>query len=484
MNGFTLFSIGRYKTRENISNDWQQASLNVMSNNLLTNVTFNQEVNTNTLLGRGIFYTLIRFNYQNGDRDFSSLSDSTILPFSYVGSQNAEYPYAYDNETITRTLSVYPQAGYVFPLWKGINLNTSIAYSHKDEKLRYTETTTNSEHAVYNRYIASIRFEKNSGLFRMGMGAQLSSNRYSGNIFGGWRDRSQFFFSPQLNMGLVFSPKHRLNLGYAYDISSVELSNLSHLTRGLNYNEVSLSSTLTNPFKKETQLSINYSIFDLFTRTTFYLYTNYIHNNQPKQIITQQGLVSMRGYGDDGSLNSLTSKLYLSKGLSFMPMDVKLTGGYSYSAYSLLIDGIDGKMKTKDATTSLSFTSRFKSSVNAELSANYHYRNYLSTATAVSNSSYGRGLSGKIILVHKNFSGDVTGTYDNIHSRGYSQDVFNLGFSAIYKLKHLHFKLLGDNILHPRSMQWWSVYNTSYYTSSTQYQKIAGYIQAGMSYIF
>ena len=313
-------------------------------NNLLS-TQFVQDLNTNSSIGNGILYSYVHIEASNRNNDFQILSNNHLLPIQYVPTQEENLPYMFLNNTISREISIYPEIGYVFPLFKGINLNSSLSYLHSTDKLIYSENETNSDISHFNKYQANIRLEKNKGLFRFGLGAKFSINSYKGKIFNDSKSTKKNI-SPELSMQLIFSPKHQLNISAYYDTKPIEIEFLSKEHRVTGYNEILSGSTITNFFNNEINISMNYNIFDLYTNTMFFLFANYTNkNNLPKSSITQDGIISTTTYQNGGNQNVYTVKSYINKGLSFIPVDTKLTCSYSQTEYDLLINESNNQTK-------------------------------------------------------------------------------------------------------------------------------------------
>lgn len=303
LNAYTNFNLGRYNTRQVLGNSIGLRSISSNNKKELTSIQFIQDLNSNLIIGSGILYAYVHIGTANRDNDYHILSDSLLLPVTYTPVQEGDYPYAFSNNTVNRETSVSAEIGYVFPLFKGINLNTSLSYSHSREKLSYTEDETTSDVLRNNKYLAGIRLEKNKGTFRFGLGGRFSVNDCHETIPG--KNDTKGFASPELSMQFVFSPKHRLNLQATYDTKPTEIGFLSEQQRVTGYNGLSQGSTVTDLFSNEANVSLNYSIFDLYTNTTFFAYASYINKrNLPESCISQEGIANTITYKDGANRTS------------------------------------------------------------------------------------------------------------------------------------------------------------------------------------
>lgn len=483
LNASTQFNLGKYDTKQNLNSNTNNKSISSNNKNNLLSTQFVQDLNTNSSIGNGILYSYIHIEASNRNNDFQILSDNQLLPIQYAPTQEKDFPYIFLNNTINQKISISPEIGYVFPLFKGINLNSSLSYLHSTDKLTYSDNETNSDISKFNKYQANVRLEKNKGFFRFGLGANFSINNYRKKIEDSKSTKG--FISPELSMQLVFSPKHQLNISASYDTKPIEIEFLSKEYRVTGYNEILSGSTITNLFNNETNVSMNYNIFDLYTNTMFFLFANYTNKKDlPKSCITQDGIISTTTYQNGGNQNVYTVKSYINKGLSFIPVDTKLTCSYSQTEYNILLNGSENQIKSQDITTGLSFTSRFKHAFNTELEVRYRYNNSTTSNTNIKNDMHEWNTTAKLHYSHKKINGYIYGSFQNIDNPFYEQKNFDIGFNCEYQIKNIKIKLLGKNLLHLKDQEWIGIYTTPYYTSTSLYQKIPGYLQCSLSYHF
>lgn len=483
INVSTRFNLGKYDAEQSLSNNISNKSFLADNNNDLLSTQFIQELSTNYILGNGLLYSYIRVDASNRDNSYRILSDSLLLPIDYLPTYEEEYPYIFVANTITRKLSVSPEVGYVFPLFKNVNLNASLSYDYFRNKLIYLDDRSIYEFSKWDKFQTNIRLEKNKGFFRFGLGVELSLNSYMGNVFD--KRDTKGFVSPELSASLIFSPKHRLNLSFIYDTKPTEIEFLAKNSRVAGYNEMLNGSSLTKWFNNEANISLNYSIFDLFTNTTFFLFASYIDkHNLPKSCISQNNIISSTTYQDGGKQRVCMMKSYLNKGLSFIPVDAKLTCSYALTEYNILLKESDNNVKSQNIVTGLNFSSRFKSAFNVELGVNYHYNTTTTSNTSIENDIHEWTATSKFHYSYKNIKAYIYGNFVNINNPFYEQDNIDVGFGFEYKINKIGIKLSGNNLLHLNNMEWIGIYNTSYYTSTSLYKKIPGYLLCSLSYRF
>lgn len=483
LNAYTNFSLGRYDARQVVDNSISRLSVSSDNRKELTSIRFLQDLNSNLVIGSGILYSYIHVEATNRDNDYNILSDSLLLPVPYTSTQEGDYPYMFSNNTVNRKTSVSAETGYVFPLFGDVNLNTSLSYSHSREKLSYTEDETESDVLSINKYLAGIRLEKNKGTFRFGLGGKFSINDCRESISD--KNDTKGFASPELSMQFVFSPWHRLNLQATYDTTPTEIGYLSKLYRVTGYNGLSQGSTVTNLFSNEAKVSLNYSIFDLYTNTTFFIFANYTSKrNLPMSCISQEGITNIITYRDGGEQDICMAKLYLNKGLSFLPVDARLTCSFSQTQYDVMLNNSENQIKLQNVATGLDFSSRFKAAFNAELEVSYNYQNNTTSGTSIKNDLHEWSATGKLHYSCRKVKAYIYGTFLNSENAYYNRNTVNLGFSCEYQIRKVGVKVSGRNLLHLKDMEWVGIYNTLYYTSTSLYKKVPGHLQLALSYRF
>lgn len=483
LNSSTRINIGKYNTWQTLENDITGNNISSENDKDLLSTQFIQDLNTNSAIGKGILYSYTHLEISERDNDYNLLTDSLLLPIAYSAGQGV-LPYNFSCRTINRKTSVSPEIGYIFPVLRNINLNTSLSYHYANDKITYSEEKENDNSLTLNKFQFATRLEKSKGLFRFGLGVAFSLNDYKGN----WSIDSKTnkcFVSPDISLQLVFSPKHRLSLSSSYEMRPTDVSYLAKLQRVVDYNEIISGSDITDFFSKEANVALNYSIFDLYTNTTFFLFANYMNNkNVPKECITQKDLVGSTTYQNNGEQEFLNVKTYLNKGLTFIPVDAKLTCSYAQTEYMVSLNNADNRIKAQSVSPGISFASRFKSAFNVELGVDYQYNSNTTSDTDIKNTIQEWDTTIKLHYSHNKIKATLYGTYLNIDNPSYRQDYFDIGFNIEYRLKDIGIKLLGRNLLHLENMEWLGIYHTPYYTSTSLYKKIPGHLQCSLSYSF
>lgn len=481
LNAATSFNLSHFSSFQKVDNEGI-SNVKALQENRLQKFQFTQELSTNYLLKRGILYSYINFSFSNGDGNYDLYTDQKLLPIDY--HEVSLNKYSFENSNNLHNALISPQLGYVFPLLWNVKLNTSLSYTFQHREFRYYEKTDSKDTFDWNKYMVNMAFEKNEGLFRFEIGASVSAHDYNSNI-SGLKTGMKWFVNPYTVLQLVFSQKHRLFLTASHDLESIEMEYLSRTSRVVGYNRIYDSSDITSPFSKSLKLSMKYYIFDLFSNTMFVFLAGYTNNsNCPQPYITQDGITNISKYDNNGRIENAYAKMNLTKGLGFAPVDAKLTCGYNYTSNNVVVNNKRNDIQTYTLSTDLGLSSRLKGVLNGEIAGNYRYNeNKISNADS-KNITNEWGMTLKMHYAYKKLKGFLYGTYTNMDNPYYDREIFDIGFNIEYRIKKVRLKLMGENLLHLNGLEWAGISTTPYYSSTTAYKKIPGYLQLGMSYNF
>lgn len=481
LNAATSFNLSHFSSLQDINNNGI-SNAKALQNNQLQKLQFTQELSTNYLLRGGVLYSYINFDFSNNDENYDLSTDQKLLPINY--DEVSQDKYLFENSNKLHNVLISPQLGYIFPLFKNVKLNTSLSYTFHHREFCYYDKTDSKDTFDWNKYMANVAFEKNDGLFRFEIGTSVSAHDYNSNI-SGLKTDIKWFTNPHILLQLVFSQRHRLSITASHDLEPIEMEYLSRASRVVGYNRIYASSDITSPFSRSSELSMKYYIFDLFSNTMFVFLTGYTNNsNYLQPYITQDGITNISKYDNNGKIENAYAKINLTKGLPFAPVDAKLTCGYNYTSNNVVVNNKRNDIQTYTLSTKLGLSSRFKGIFNGEIAGNYHYdENKISNADT-KNITNEWGITLKMHYAYKNLKGFLYGTYTNIDNQYYDREIFDIGFNIEYRMKKVRFKLAGENLLHLNGLEWAGISTTPYYSSSTIYKKIPGYLQLGMSYNF
>lgn len=482
LNAATSINLSHFSSFQKVNNEGI-SDVKALQDNHLQKFQFTQELSTNYLLKRGILYSYINFSFSNGDGNYGLSTDQKLLPIDY--DEVSQDKYLFKNSNNLHNTLISPQLGYIFPLFKNVKLNTSLSYTFQHREFCYYEKTDNNKNTFdWNKYMANVAFEKNEGLFRFEIGVSFSAHDYNSNI-SELRTGIKWFTNPYTLLQLVFSPKHRLAITASHNLEPIEMEYLSRTNRVEGYNRIYDSSDITSPFSRSSKLSMKYYIFDLFSNTMFVFLTGYTNNSNCLQpYISQDGITNISKYDNNGKIENAYAKMNLTKGLGFAPVDAKLTCGYNYTSNDVVVNNKRNDIQTYTLSTDLGLTSRLKGMFNGEIAGNYRYNENKISNADTKNITNKWGITLKMHYAYKKLKGFLYGIYTNMDNPYYDREIFDIGFNIEYRMKKVRFKLMGENLLHLNKVEWAGISTTPYYSSTTVYKKIPGYLQFGMSYNF
>lgn len=474
----TRFNFGNYENKQYTNNSF--ASDSFYANELRDSKSYNvtQELNTNYKAGTGILYAYVGLDIVSRDENYSLITDSLLFSTTIPS-----LGYNVNDDILEKRLSVNTEIGYILPIYKDINLNTSLSYHYN--AIDYSYKIPMSENINSNQYAyrANVRFEKAKGLFRFTVGGLVKWDDFNINTTKG--SYSKCMVEPNASLSLVFNPKHKLSLGASYNQMPYSINHFSDTTRIISYNQSLGKSEISDPFNKNANISLQYFIFDLYSRTSLFVYSNYTHtNNAPLMNIQQSGITNSIHYSNGGETDLFMSKILISKGLGFIPADIKLDASNTYTKTLSSINQILSTTSSNNTNVGLSIYSRFKSIINFEIGARYRHLYDESKAFNTNSHLNEWGANIKMKFAYKKFNANVYCSYDNINTNYYSQNFTDVGFHIGYDFKWFGIRVSGKNLLNMDKMEWITTTSNELFTSDIYYRKIPGSILLSLVYNF
>ncbi len=263
------------------------------------------------------------------------------------------------------------------------------------------------------------------------------------------------------------------------------INHFSDTTRIISYNQSLGKSEISDPFNKNANISFQYFIFDLYSRTSLFVYSNYTHtDNAPLMNIQQRGITNNIHYSNGGEIDLFMSKILISKGLGFIPADIKLDASHTCTKTLSSINQILSTTSSNNTNVGLSIYSRFKSIINFEIGVRYRHLYDESKAFNTNSHLNEWGTSIKMKFAYKKFNANVYCSYGNINTNYYSQNFTDVGFHIGYDFKWFGVRVSGRNLLNMDKMEWITTTSNELFTSDTYYRKIPGSIILSLVYKF
>lgn len=275
-----------------------------------------QQVNLNSLIGKGLLYGSVDFAFSKSERNLDVLS-SYELPNEY---KQADDSYYIDKDL--KKLNVAGAVGYVFPIFHKINLKWELSGQNSDS---WIDQNVDSEHLNSHNFGIYGGLMKNKGLFRFDAGVRFSDYGNNTNI-NGLVTKSVTKWEPSFATELRFSQQHSVAFGLSYKYVPTDIEALSRLSVINSYDEVTDASSYTKLGYNALNMNIAYKLYSLYSRTTIYTYLTYEKADNTEMLNYQNdGLLHNQNYMDGGEKETVSATLYANKGLGNLPIDAKLT---------------------------------------------------------------------------------------------------------------------------------------------------------------
>lgn len=472
------FSYGDYNNNDSIFNSSNLEKFNSFQSRNSSSYNISQQLNMNYQIGDGILYAYADIDAVLRDENYNLNSDSLL----FINSLPL-LTYPIDDNITDDKLSVRGEIGYILPIYKDINLNTSLAYHGESNSYSKTAPSIEKVTLLEQSYMGNVSIEKTKGLARFSVGGLFKKQDLQ--VSANQKDCKNYTIEPNATLALVFSPKHKLTFGASYSKEAYSINYFSDSTRILSYNQLLTKSKIDNPYSQNINSSLQYFIFDLYSRTSLFLYSSYTHSdNAPMMNIMQDGLVSSVYYTDGAQSDLFVSKASLSKGLGFMPADIKLNASYTYTETMSSTNSIINNMLYNNTNVGLSLNSRYNYWLNFEIEAKYGTLQSKSKTFEISNNMNEWSGSVKLKFHHKKFKGDIYYTYDHISTTDYNEKFNDIGFNLAYELGNIDLQLMGRNLLNINQMEWVNITSNELYSSQIYYRKIPGCLMLSLKYRF
>ena len=432
-----------------------------------------QQVNLNSLIGKGLLYGSVDFAFSKSERNLDVLS-SYELPNEY---KQADDSYYIDKDL--KKLNVAGAVGYVFPIFHKINLKWELSGQNSDS---WIDQNVDSEHLNSHNFGIYGGLMKNKGLFRFDAGVRFSDYGNCTNI-NGLVTKSVIKWEPSFATELRFSQQHSVAFGLSYKYVPTDIEALSRLSVINSYDEVTDASSYSRLGNNALNMNIAYKLYSLYSRTIIFMYLTYEKADNTEMLNYQNdGLLHSQNYMDGGKKETVNATLYANKGLGNLPIDAKLTTTFLWNRNEIAYNSIPCKMLIGNLKTDLGFVSRFKIPFNVEVDGLYNKLTNKVTDLNIDSSDKEFGGTAKLIFAKNKFASFVTGKWNKIENTSGSKILRDIDFSISYKIKKFTCKLSGTNIFHLNGINWLKQNVTPTYTSYVRYKQHSGNVMLSLTY--
>ncbi|MDR0371415.1 MAG: carboxypeptidase-like regulatory domain-containing protein [Prevotellaceae bacterium] len=447
-------------------------------------------------LGRHVLAANIYFSYADKPAIYAMQVDSLLLPVAliahndwYYGQQKtklkqiesgANFSFMYKINSsyfINSSLNVnINNQSYLSNIYRDIPSQTPVELSA--DSLRNDIKTD-----VYD-YNAGISFVKNKGLFRFKIGAFAHAYQFENNKFA---SESKVKLNPTAEVSLHFSQKHVLNVAYSASDSPIPADAFLSGIVFDSYQDYMQNSLTKHLYSSKYNANLTYRIYDLFSNTMVVFTSIYSRvKNSSTNDYFQDGLLTKYRPVSALPTDYFITKLFVNKGLGFIPWVIKFTGGYNHTSFSNHAMGIKNKLRVENTSGQLQLESNYRNRiVNFECKVGHEYFNNKSSLGAESAQRI-RRYGGKIKMnINKRLFTAVELEYAINEAPDYNRSQYNLNANINYVInKNFEIEAVGINILHPDKQYWVATSNNGVYISERYFRQIPGHLMLKVRYKF
>ena len=443
-----------------------------------------QDIEMKWLLSKGLLFGGGSFVFNKGKINSDIYTDVLLLPLPHING-NSIYPYFHEHTKKDMEKGFNAYIGGMYPVLNNIYLRGefSMSMNWNELNMAYPTGSINEETADLRVFKSYISLMKNKGVFRFNIGSYFSSYRQktSPELL---REKSLFYIEPHASIELVMNNRHRLMLSVSESVSPSTIDYFSRQILAKGYDNLQLPSNLSNPFAKNFKGNLSYVYFSLFNRLSMYGNLSYIKDRDTHiTVTTSKGLLISSFYQDGGWNNTLRARAYLSKGIGSFPLDIKLSGTYTYSKRNLIrVDKPDESIN-KGVDAKLDLVSRmYQSPINFEVGVRFNRLDQKFTNSDIHswNQEFGGVATAHVNI--ENFVFSVSGKSNRIEDAEAKRYFRDLDFSVKYKLNKLDIKLQGENVFHLKDNEWMKEVLTPTVQSTILYRRLPGHILLSLCY--
>lgn len=481
LRAYTKVNYGDYRINNIAQNSYNGNKTDAEENDKMRSVDILQQLGLNFLVNQGLLYCNMDFRLNTGNQTYNLLTNADIPIMFQEGDED------YWARNRGKALSLGGNIGIVYPILKEkANFKGEIGVSYKNNENEFVvpidEVNENMETGKMYAYAGVM---KNKGLFRFDAGTSLTRHRVATSLHMSEKKKDEVWgIEPIFNVGIHFSKQHKMLLSSSYSMCPTDPYSLSRMPLLKGYNDIQQVSEYNSLLSKRWNTSFTYQYFDLFSRTTLFLYAMYEKNNDTYLTeYSSEGIIHYTTFKDGGQDHSFTSSFYLNKGINGTPLDLKATANYTYSTAGLIRESIQMESMLGVLNTSLGVSSRFRSfPINFDLKGTYNLVNNKIDALDISTSNKEYGCSLQLTYSNKAFSASLTGKTTKSTNSSYEYSLKDMDFLLSYQINKFKLKISGSNIFHLNGREWLTEKVTPNVVSYIKYVRHSGYLLLSLSY--
>jgi hypothetical protein len=391
----SLFSNTVIKDNERATNQLMQQQINAEGYATTNSLTTKQNLTLMKGLGKHLFVSEASFAHDNKPFVYSMKSDSLLLPLPlitydgfYRGRQNLNLTNTTGNINALFLLKInqscFLRTGISTATTKQTYSSSIYQINMGQETLLTDENFANNHSIRMNDYNFTMALIKNKGFLRFRLGA--SSHIYGFEVEGieTNNDIKAVKLNPDIDISLNFSDRHALHLSGG---ASDNLLPAEAFVSGIvfnSYQRYTHNSGIWKLYNPGYHFSAMYKLFDLFSNTMIianWIYNrtqnantaDYINRGLMSELMPVLSLPTANAYG----------RLYIRKGLGFIPWIAKFTGAYNDYAFYTQAAGEDNKGNVRNTSAKLHLETNYRHIFNAEARTEWEFIDNISSLGAV-----------------------------------------------------------------------------------------------------
>ncbi|MBP5419438.1 MAG: TonB-dependent receptor [Bacteroidales bacterium] len=431
--------------------------------------SISHQMAVNSLVGKNLIFGGITIDGKNSFSDYVAETNAT-LPTEY------SIDGCFASEQKQRSVACAANVGMSIPISiNSINIKTEISGWSVCSHLT---TNNNDEQQASNSASIYVGITKNKGFLRFDVGASATAKEVKAELQNGDKTQSAWHIEPTASMSLNFSQRNKLSLSAKQTFAPTSITKLSEVESLKSYTSVQLASECNTLIEKRVIASLSYQVFSLFSRTTLFMYANYIRTDYtPTTDYYTADLTTYSKYVDGGQTQSLSTMFYFNQGLFSIPLYLRTSASYDKmqsrsQRQSILVDANTDALSSK-----LGFYTQFSSlPINFDLGGVYRINHSEIDDLNIETIGKTYGANLQVSFSRKSFSASVTGRAERNDNEVYSFINNDVDLAITYKIGRAKIKLIGNNVGHLDSKKWLAESVTPTIESRMRYQQHAGYL--------
>jgi hypothetical protein len=447
-------------------------------------------------VGRHLLAASLYFSYSDKPATYDMQVDSLLLPVPLIAENN--WYYGQQTTSLAQTESGL-NLSFTYKINSSYFINSSLNVKWNNQKyhskiyqdipsqtpveLNIDSLQNNIEMNTHD-YNAGISLIKNSGLLRFKLGIFAHMYRLDNTRFSSENKAKP---NPMAEVSLFFSQKHILNVSFSESDAPIPAD---AFLSGIVFDsyQTYLQNSLTNRlYSTKYNADLSYRIYDLFSNTMVVFTAMYsrIKNTNTNDFL-QKGLLTEYQPASASPKEFLFVRLYMNKGLGFIPWAVKVTGGYNNTSFSNRSMAVENKIGIENASGNFQLGSNYHNRIfNFECAAGIEYLKNRSSLGA-KNTQLIQRYGGKIKLnISKRLFAAAELEYVINNASDYKQNLYNLNANVRYALnKRFDLEIAGVNMLHLDKQEWMAMSYNGIYMAERYFRQIPGNILLKVKYRF